>query len=1321
MADSPQRSVWDSVIVLTREAQEKGSDPLLWAMQLSSYLNSAEASVSLPSVELSDVLVSYICWDNNVPIMWKFLDKALVLNIVPPMLVLALLSIRVIPSRRFQPAAYRLFMELLKKHAFTSLKSQLHATNYQRVMQSIDNVLRLSQIFGLQTSEAGAIVVEFIFSIVWQLLDASLDDEGLLELTSEKKFKWEDTPQDMEVGAHDSNDEKQTEHLERVQKFNTVMAIELIGQFLKNKVTSEILYLARQNMSAHWEGFTQRFLLLGANSSALRNTKVITPEELLKLTSNTQMASLDCKLKSRRKFHDTLTMGPLPSSAGLCNEACRSALWLPLDFFLEDAVETTDLITRSAIESITVLVKVSRATNYTTWHDTFLGLWIAALRVVQRDRDPIEAPRPRLDPRLCLLLSITTLVVADLIEEDESALRDETQYGSSNQWKEKRVPGKCRHGLVSSLQMLGDFQGLLIPPQSTVYAANQAAAKAMFFISGVDVGNANSECVLMKDMPTNCSGNMRHLIVEACIARNLLDTSAYFWPGYVNGNISEKPRGLSSEVPGWTSFMQGASLTQVMISALVSSPASRLEELEKIFEIAVNGSNEEKISVAMILCGASLIWGWNIQEHTAAFIIKLLTPPAPADYSGSDSHLIGYAPLLNVLIVGISSFDRLQIFSQHGLVPQLACSLMTICEVFGSCVPDVVWPAVKGKRITAHDVFSNAFILFLRLWRFNRPPIEHRAGDTYPVQSPLTPDYLLLIRNSHLGSPENVHWVQSKRRLSAVANSATADPIFLKSFPKLEVWFLQHHACIVSTLSELVQGTPVHQIVDKLLKIMFRNTYEGSQSRNSVTSESSGFSGPKNEDTFPRLNDPAWNILEAIPFVAEASLKACSHGKISPRELATGLRILCDCLPASLASITSYLSAEVTRGVWKSVSMNGTDWPSPDANLSNFVEGMKKIVAFAGLDVPSVTSAGSSTSTLPLPLAALVTLTLTYKVGDHHLLLAGPALESLSSGCPWPCMPIVASLWTQKAKRWHDFFVIRASRTVILQNPNYVVKLLESCFTATLVLNASSVSSEGGVGVLLGDGINPQFCGWSPWIIFLLVRQEIRETILITEKIVSLLMHSVKTIAFSGLPRERLEKLKTTKNTMRSGQVSLAAALTRVKLVASVGASLSWLCGGIGLIQSLFREVLPSWFVSAHSSELEGRSEGMIEILRGSALAYLAFTCGAFVWGIDSTSMVPNWRRRILGSHMEFIARALDGKMSLGCDRATWRAYVLQFLSLMMNSAPTWVLETDVDVLKRLSRGLMQWNEGELALALLGIGGFATMGAVAELIIEKES
>ena len=111
---------------------------------------------------------------------------------------------------------------------------------------------------------------------------------------------------------------------------------------------------------------------------------------------------------------------------------------------------------------------------------------------------------PRLDTRLCILLSVTTLVVADLIEEEESAPVDETECGSTNHWKEKKVRGKCRNDLVSSLQILGDYQGLLTPPQSIVSAANQAAAKAMLFVSGINVGSAYFECINVKDMPINC-------------------------------------------------------------------------------------------------------------------------------------------------------------------------------------------------------------------------------------------------------------------------------------------------------------------------------------------------------------------------------------------------------------------------------------------------------------------------------------------------------------------------------------------------------------------------------------------------------------------------------------------------------------------------------------------------------------------------------------------------------------------------------------------------------------------------------------------------
>lgn len=88
-----QSNDWVQVVIeVTKDAQEKGSDPHVWAMQLSKFLNSE--GVSLPSIEVAEALVSYICWDNNVPILWKFLDKALVLNIVPPLLVLALFSTR---------------------------------------------------------------------------------------------------------------------------------------------------------------------------------------------------------------------------------------------------------------------------------------------------------------------------------------------------------------------------------------------------------------------------------------------------------------------------------------------------------------------------------------------------------------------------------------------------------------------------------------------------------------------------------------------------------------------------------------------------------------------------------------------------------------------------------------------------------------------------------------------------------------------------------------------------------------------------------------------------------------------------------------------------------------------------------------------------------------------------------------------------------------------------------------------------------------------------------------------------------------------------
>ncbi|PSS06398.1 Mediator of RNA polymerase II transcription subunit 33A like [Actinidia chinensis var. chinensis] len=1325
MAVSVQRTLWDGVIEMTKSAQERGGDPVLWTIQLSSALSAA--GVPIPSTELAELLVSQICWSNNVPIAWKFLEKALMMKIVPPMHVLALLSVSVIPSRRFHPAAYRLYMELLKRHGFL-FASQSNCPNYEKIMKSIDEVLHLSQIFSLPTSEPGLLIVEFAFSIVWRLLDASLDDEGLLELTPEKKSRWLTGTQDMEIDSHDSFNEKRTGRHEGLCKINTVMAVEIIGEFFKHKVTSRILYLARQNMRSHWACFIQHLRLLTEHSSALRSSKDITPEALLQLTSDTrEVLSRKCKTSSQKQFHAVMASGSLASSSGQCHGTSRSSLWLPFDLFLEDTMDGSQVTATSAVEVLTGLAKALQAVNQTTWQDTFLGLWIAALRLVQRERDPSEGPVPRLDTCLCLLLSVTTLAIFDIIGEEEAALNNEAECTTNCQRKEKHVSGKRRRDLVASLQQLGDFEDLLAPPVPVISVANQAAAKAMVFLSGLTVGSGSFlDGMSLNDMPVNCSGNMRHLIVEACIARSILDTSAYLWPDYVKGRINQIPRSASGQMPGWSSLIKGSPLTPPMVNALVSTPASSLAEIEKIYQIAVSGSDDEKISAAKILCGASLIRGWNIQEHTVLLITKLLSPPVPVDYSGSESHLIRYTPFLNVLLVGISSIDCIQIFSLHGVVPALAGALMPICEVFGSMVPRTL---PTGEEISAHAVFSNAFTLLLKLWRFDRPPLEHVTGDVAPVGSQLTPEYLLLVRNSQLASYVNTPRDQHKsKRVSKYSSPSSTEPIFMDTFPKLKGWYRQHQECIAAILSGLKHGSPVHQIVDGLLSMMFRKVNRGSQPLTPTTSGSSNSSGPVTEDVSLQLKLPAWDILEAVPFVLDAALTAYAHGRLSPRELVTGLKDLADFLPASLATLVSYFSAEVTRGIWKPAFMNGTDWPSPAANLAIVEQQIKKILAGTGVDVPSLAVGGSAPATLPFPLAVLVSLTITYKLDrttEHLLFLIGPALISLAAGCPWPCFPIMASLWAQKVKRWSDFLVFSASRTVFHHNSDVVHQLLRSCFTSTLGLNSSPISSNGGIGALLGHGFGSHFSGGispvAPGILYLRVHRSVRNVMFMTEEIVVLLMRSVKEIVSCGLPTEKIDKLKTAKYGMRYGQVSLSAAMLRVKIAATLGASLVWISGGLSLVQSLIKETLPSWFISDHKLELDGGdSGGMVAMLRGYALAYFAVLSGTFAWGMDSSSPASMRRKKVIGTHLDFLASALDGKISLGSDRATWRAYVSGFVSLVVGCTPMWLREIDVDILKRVGKGLVQWNEEELALALLGVSGMGAMGAAAELIIESE-
>lgn len=121
-----------------------------------------------------------------------------------------------------------------------------------------------------------------------------------------------------------------------------------------------------------------------------------------------------------------------------------------------------------------------------------------------KERDPSEGPVPRLDTCLCLLLSITPLAIINIIEEVENSAIDEAEHCPTNKKNGKQVRGDIRNDLISSVQQLGHYEGLLTPPGSVSSVANQAAAKAMMFLSGLTVGSGYLDGVTLCDMPVSC-------------------------------------------------------------------------------------------------------------------------------------------------------------------------------------------------------------------------------------------------------------------------------------------------------------------------------------------------------------------------------------------------------------------------------------------------------------------------------------------------------------------------------------------------------------------------------------------------------------------------------------------------------------------------------------------------------------------------------------------------------------------------------------------------------------------------------------------------
>lgn len=349
---------------------------------------------------------------------------------------------------------------------------------------------------------------------------------------------------------------------------------------------------------------------------------------------------------------------------------------------------------------------------------------------------------------------------------------------------------------------------------------------------------------------------------------------------------------------------------------------------------------------------------------------------------------------------------------------------------------------------------------------------------------------------------------------------------------------------------------------------------------------------------------------------------------------------------------------------------------------------------------------------LPLPIAALVSLTITFKLSknlEYIHAVVGPALENCASGCPWPSIPVIGSLWAQKVPRWHDFIVVGCSRAVFRENREAIAQLLRSCFNSFIGSRVSTgfLTHRSSVNSLLGRVIAARPI--APGFLYLRSCRNIQNVQHGRDVIVGLVAEFAREAA-TRWARSESPRIK-------SSQASLSLAACKAREVAALGACLVCVTGGLHQVKELFRDTMPTWLLASRK-EKAGEVSCAARIIEGYAMAHMLVHSGSLVMGVGSKP--PFWamtrRGRIIQGHLEFLGRVLDGNVSLGCHPVTWRAYVSCLVGLIVSCVPAWIKGVKPETLRKLANGLRGWHECELALSLLERGGFESISSVVELL-----
>ena len=118
------------------------------------------------------------------------------------------------------------------------------------MVKAVDEGLQLSQLYGVSVSDFGTVAVQFLLMLIWRLMDATLEDWGVLitRTTKQEHVMQMHHKEESHMDVDDYMEEKQVGQREQMHATNCIAAIDLVSKIMQNKMLKCLLRIAYHNL-----------------------------------------------------------------------------------------------------------------------------------------------------------------------------------------------------------------------------------------------------------------------------------------------------------------------------------------------------------------------------------------------------------------------------------------------------------------------------------------------------------------------------------------------------------------------------------------------------------------------------------------------------------------------------------------------------------------------------------------------------------------------------------------------------------------------------------------------------------------------------------------------------------------------------------------------------------------------------------------------------------------------------------------------------------------------------------------------------------------